>query len=303
MPKTTLKKYYTKVNSFFLSEKLKEELEKVIVIVAIVSFIIHLIIIGLIDFDMIDFGEYDGNLIISPISAIYTPFSIILIYEVYLLVFYLPKSITIYIGKQYEIITLILIRKIFYDLSNLEFSSSWFSIEEDIQFTLDLAATLALFFLIFIFYKLNAKNKIEKEKITNKTKSHIKVKNVFATILVPTIVLLALFSFGSWFYETLTSTDYASTSIKTVNTVFFDDFFTVLILIDVLLLLFSFLQTEEFSRVIRNSGFVISTILIKLSFSADNIINTILIVVAVGFGVLILYIYNQYFKLNQTLNT
>lgn len=301
MPKTTLKKYYTKVNSFFLSEKLKEELEKVIVIVAIVSFIIHLIIIGLIDFDMIDFGEYDGNLIISPISAIYTPFSIILIYEVYLLVFYLPKSITIYIGKQYEIITLILIRKIFYDLSNLEFSSSWFSIEEDIQFTLDLAATLALFFLIFIFYKLNAKNKIEKEKITNKTKSHIKVKNVFATILVPTIVLLALFSFGSWFYETLTSTDYASTSIKTVNTVFFDDFFTVLILIDVLLLLFSFLQTEEFSRVIRNSGFVISTILIKLSFSADNIINTILIVVAVSFGVLILWIYNQYFRLNRTL--
>lgn len=301
MPKSKLNKYYSKLNSFVLSETLKEKLEKVIVITAIVSFIIHLAIIGLIDFDLLDFGEYDGNLIISPISAIYTPFSIILIYEVYLLVFYLPKSITIYIGKQYEIITLILIRKIFYDLSNLEFSSDWFSIEGDIQFTIDIVATLALFFLIFQFYRLNSKNKVEKEKITHKTKSHIKVKNVFATILVPTIALLALFSFGDWFYETLTGTDYSSTSIKTVNTVFFDDFFTVLILIDVLLLLFSFLQTEEFSRVIRNSGFVISTILIKLSFSADNIINTILIVVAVSFGVLILYIYNQYFKLNQTL--
>ncbi|MFD0933479.1 hypothetical protein ACFQ0R_12810 [Psychroflexus salinarum] len=301
MGNSKLKKYYSRLNSFVLSETLKEKLEKVIVITAIVSFLIHLAIIGLIDFDLLDFGEYDGNLIISPISAIYTPFSIILIYEVYLLVFYLPKSITIYIGKQYEIITLILIRKIFYDLSNLEFSSDWFSIEGDIQFTIDILATLALFFLIFQFYRLNAKNKVEKEKITHKTKSHIKVKNVFATILVPTIVFLALFSFGDWFYETLTGSDYSSTSIKTVNTVFFDDFFTVLILIDVLLLLFSFLQTEEFSRVIRNSGFVISTILIKLSFSADNIINTILIVVAVTFGVLILYIYNQYFKLNQTL--
>lgn len=301
MSKTRLSRYYSQLHSFVLSETLKEKLEKVIVITAIISFLIHLLIIGLIDFDLIDFGAYDGNLIISPISAIYTPFSIILIYEVYLLVFYLPKSITIYIGKQYEIITLILIRKIFYDLSNLEFSSDWFAIEADIQFTIDLVSTLILFFLIFQFYRLNSKNKAEKEKITTKTKSHIKVKKVFATILVPTIVVLALFSFGSWFYDTLTEPDYSSTSIKTVNTIFFDDFFTVLILIDVLLLLFSFLQTEEFSRVIRNSGFVISTILIKLSFSADNIINTILIIVAVSFGVLILYIYNQYFKLNKTL--
>lgn len=301
MSNSTLKAYYSKLNSFVLSETLKEKLEKFIVITAIISFVIHLAIIGLIDFDIIDFGEYDGNLIISPISAIYTPFSIILIYEVYLLVFYLPKSITIYIGKQYEIITLILIRKIFYDLSNLEFSSSWFSIEGDIQFTIDIIATIVLFFLIFQFYRLNSKNKVEKEKLTDKIKSHIKVKNVFATILVPTIVFLALFSFGDWFYDTISSTDISSTNIKTVNTIFFDDFFTVLILIDVLLLLFSFLQTEEFSRVIRNSGFVISTILIKLSFSADNIINTILIVVAVSFGVLILLIYNQYFKLNQTL--
>jgi hypothetical protein len=301
MSNNSPKTFYSKLNRFVLSETLKEKLEKVIVIVAIISFAIHLAIIGLIDFDLLDFGAYDGNLIISPISAIYTPFSIILIYEVYLLVFYLPKSITIYIGKQYEIITLILIRKIFYDLSNLEFSSSWFSIEGDIQFTLDIVATLALFFLIFQFYKLNSKNKVEKEKLTDKTKSHIRVKNVFATILVPTIALLALFSFGDWLYTTIVNTDYSSTSIKAVNTIFFDDFFTVLILIDVLLLLFSFLQTEEFSRVIRNSGFVISTILIKLSFSADNIINTILIVVAVSFGVLILYIYNQYFKLNQSL--
>jgi len=297
------KESFKSLNSFVLSETLKEQLEKIIVIVAIVSFGIHLGIIGLIDFDFLDMGKYDGNLIISPISAIYTPFSIILIYEVYLLVFYLPKSITNYIGKQYEIITLILIRKIFYDLSNLEFSSDWFSIEGDIQFTVDLVATLALFFLIFQFYRLNAKNKVEKEKLTNKTKTHIKVKNVFATILVPVIVILAIFSFGSWLYETFNSTDYSSTSIKAVNTIFFDDFFTVLILIDVLLLLFSFLQTEEFSRVIRNSGFVISTILIKLSFSADNIINTILIVVAVSFGVLILYIYNQYFKLNQRIKS
>jgi len=67
----------------------------------------------------------------------------------------------------------------------------------------------------------------------------------------------------------------------------------------VLLLLFSFLQTDQFSRVIRNSGFIISTILIKLSFSADGILNAILIVVAVSFGVILLYIYSQYLKIEN----
>jgi hypothetical protein len=36
----------------------------------------------------------------------YTPFSVLLFDEVYLLVYYLRRSTTIYIGKQYEIIAL-----------------------------------------------------------------------------------------------------------------------------------------------------------------------------------------------------
>ena len=85
-------------------------------------------------------------------------------------------------------------------------------------------------------------------------------------------------------------------TIRDVNKIFFDDFFTVLILIDVLLLLFSFFHTDKFSKVIRNSGFIISTILMKLSFGAEGLLNTIFIVVAVLFGVMILAIHNQYEK-------
>jgi hypothetical protein len=73
----------------------------------------------------------------------------------------------------------------------------------------------------------------------------------------------------------------------------------VLIMTDVLLLLISFLYTDKFNKVIRNSGFVISTILIKLSFSAEGILNTLLIVVAVLFGLLILLVHNQYEKLDS----
>ena len=79
-----------------------------------------------------------------------------------------------------------------------------------------------------------------------------------------------------------------------VNSVFFDDFFTVLILVDVLLVLFSFAHTDKFNKVIRNSGFVISTILVKLSFSVKGLENVLLIIAAVGFGVIILWIHKLF---------
>ena len=137
----------------FLSENTREKIEKIILKVAIFSFFIHLAVIYLMKFDFfVDFSS-NSELLKNPISAAYTPFSFILIYEVYLLIYYLPKSFTIYITKQYEIITLIIIRKLFKDLSALELSENWFEIKGDLQFTYDLIASLLLFYLIFLFQK------------------------------------------------------------------------------------------------------------------------------------------------------
>lgn len=92
-------------------------------------------------------------------------------------------------------------------------------------------------------------------------------------------------------------------SIKDINKIFFDDFFTILIFTDVTLLLISLLYTHQFSTVIRNSAFIISTPLIKMSFGIDGIVSTILTVFTVALGVLILAIQNQYNRLNATSNT
>ncbi len=110
-----------------LSETTKSKIETVIVVIAIFSFILHLLIIGLVDFEFLKIQD-PTKLFTNPIAALYTPFSFILIYEVYLLIYYLPKSITIYIGKQYEIMTLILIRRIFKDLAALELTPNWFEV-------------------------------------------------------------------------------------------------------------------------------------------------------------------------------
>ena len=72
----------------------------------------------------------------------------------------------------------------------------------------------------------------------------------------------------------------------------FNEFFTILILADVFILLLSFQYTERYSQLIRNTGFIISTILLRLSFSADGLTSILLIISGIVFGLIILLIYN-----------
>lgn len=294
-------KAYNFFYDLFLSEETKEKSERVIVWVAIASFLLHLLFILLHDLDIISIQD-NNKLLQNPISAIYTPFSFILIYEVYLLIYYLPKSITEYIARQYEIITLIVIRRLFKDLSKLQLSTDWFQIQNDLQLTYDLVATLVLFVLIFLFYRLNDQRKKMYEnraQLPPKMILFIRRKNILAIFLIPVLIGLAIYNLWEYLQAHILSIPEMVEYVKDVNKVFYDEFFTVLILTDVLLLLFSFFHTNSFHRVIRNSGFIISTILIRISFGATGLLNTILIVTAVSFGVAILAIHNQYEKLDE----
>lgn len=295
-----INKLIKKLSTLLLSEKTKEVGEKIVVWAAVVSFLIHLAIIGMVQLNLFEITD-PSKLLTSPIAAIYTPFSIILFYEVYLLVYYLPKSITFYIGKQYEIITLIIIRRIFKDLANLDFTQNWFTDAYDLQFTYDITSTLVLFLFIFFFYRLNQRrqnfkpHKKEDADADNK-QQFIFIKKLVSVLLIPIFIILSIYSLGHWIWESYFFLPKMVDQISDVNKVFYDDFFTVMIMTDVVLLLFSFLYSDEFRKIMRNSGFIISTILIKLSFSTDGLLNTLLVVAAVTFGVLILYIHNLYEK-------
>lgn len=283
--------------SILLSSKTKHRVENTILIVAIVSYVVHLSIIFL---NVQGFLTLDEKFFTNPIAAIYTPFSFILIYEVYLLIYFLPKSITIYIGKQYEIITLIVIRRIFKDIAYVELTSDWFTDKNDLQFTFDVLTSVILFFLIFQFYKSTKRadyTLVEKqlEKDVNVSK-FIRLKQTLATILVPILAILASYSLIKWGFSIFDNYANGITEFKKLNNVFFDEFFTVLIIVDVLLLLFSFFYSDQFHKIIRNSGFVISTILIKVSFLSEGIVNNVLIISAVIFGYLMLVIHNLYEK-------
>ena len=175
-----------------LDEKTKKLSEKIIINIAIVSFVFHLALIALNDLNLL--GTFiSGELFTNPISAIYTPFSFILVYEVYLLIYYLPKSFTNYLTKQYEIITLIIIRRLFKDLSSIEITSNWFELTQDLQFTYDIIASIILFYLIFLFNKQS--EKLYKEKGTSESiKNFIYLKKIIAFTLVPIFFSLATYT-------------------------------------------------------------------------------------------------------------
>ena len=284
----------TKLYKVFLSEETQERIEKVILYLALVSFFIHLALTYLSKLEVIDFLS-DSDFLQNPISAIYTPFSFILIYEVYLLIYYLPKSFTTYITKQYEIITLIIIRKLFKDLSSLELSTNWFDIKGDLQFTYDILASVILFYLIYQFQKQGKRKAVKQVDSKLNIERFIQRKKIIAVILVPLFFVMATVTLLGWLSDvTLSSSD--SLSFESINNLFFDEFFTVLILVDVVLLLISFFYTDEFHKIIRNSGFIVSTILIRMSFGSSGLISTLLIVIAVLFGLSIILIHNKYEK-------
>jgi hypothetical protein len=293
-----ISKLFEELYQKLLSEKTKEKSERVILWIALVSFITHLSLIGFIHFNIITIDE-PSKLLNNPIAAIYTPFSFILVYEVYLLIYYLPKSTSTYISKQYEIIALIIIRRLFKDLSDLSLSSNWFNIKNDLQFTYDILASVILFYLIYLFH-------IQRTKVYRTIKistSHsisilkfINAKKWIATALVPILLTIAIYSFLNWIIGIFQTHEGDAFSFKNMNNIFFEQFFNILIIADVILLLFSFFHTDEFHKVIRNSGFIISTILIRISFSVDGIINNLLIVSAILFGLSMLFIHNKFEK-------
>lgn len=269
-----------------------------VVVIALVAFVVHLVLIGLRHLDWLPAHSHHlDELLTNPIAAIYTPFSFILVYEVYLLVFYLPQSITQYIARQYEIITLIIIRRIFKDIANVELTVDWFNRPRDLQLTFDIAATLILFLLIILFYRLAQDRPLPREDAAGHSadlRRFIYFKSIISLLLVPVLLGLAIYSFISWTAESFFLVNSATASVVDVNKVFFEDFFGVLIMVDVFLLLLSLIHTDSFPKVIRNSGFIISTILIKISFSADGIVNVMLILGGVSFGVAILWAHNLF---------
>jgi hypothetical protein len=155
-----------------------------------------------------------------------------------------------------------------------------------VQLIYDVLGVLIIFFLIFLFKK--GQSRLPKKPLNPNLQSFVASKKAVSLILLPILILTSIISVTNWiyglFYLQITSD---------INAIFYNEFFTILILADVLILLLSFQYTERYSQLIRNTGFVICTILIRLSFGVSGLTNVLLIISSVAFGLMILTIYNM----------
>ncbi|WP_436416016.1 hypothetical protein [Petrimonas sp.] len=296
------KKIISDLYEQLLSKNAKDRVEKLMFVLAIIGFAVHLIIIGLANTGLIP-NTNSSAVLRNPLNAIYTPFSIILFYEIYCIFYYLPRSISIYIGKQFEIIALITIREIFEQLALLNVSEEGNSLYSQPDFLYSLVSILILFGLIYLYYRLNQRKiKIdnitggEPENVPKKIEDYIFAKKTLALSVGVVFILLVLNSLYQWL-STNNGMFELIISSKPVIKNFFASFYTVLILCDVVILLISFAITDEFHKVMRNSGFVVSTTLMKLSFGVDGLQSHILVLLGVIFGTLMLALYKMYRKI------
>jgi Ca2+/Na+ antiporter len=294
----------TGLHTALLSKKAKHGVEKLVFVAAFAGFFLHLGLIMLANWGIIQAEGMRG--LSSPVEALYTPFSIILFYEVYCLIYFLPKSITHYVGLQFEIMALILIRAAFDEMSELKLVSDIGEMFKQQDFLYLLITIFLLFGLIYLFYRVN-QDRIRKENSNNDPdlanvaeyakappKWYEGAKRKLALFMGVLFVILSLVTLYHLAMDNDSLLDFMANSRGSTKE-FFVNIFTILIVCDVIILLLSFAVTHDFHRVMRNSGFVISTILLKLSFSIEGVASYFLVIVAALFAIGILAV----FKLSE----
>jgi hypothetical protein len=269
---------------YFSPENVRK-VELFILRAAILAFLIHLVVIFLGN-NFLYFKNFEH----SYLKAIYTPFSFILFYEVFLLVIILPKSISEFIGKQFEVITLITLRSFFHDIADFDLKSSIdINNPEYIYLLYDLCAALIMLSLTILYYRIYQNNR--KSEVLSELNNFINIKKMVSLGMILILLLLSISSFFTWGMEMVHALRF-NENYPNPNTVFYADFFSIMIFVDVLLLIISFMYHFSFFTIFRNASFIITTILIRMSLTIDKPINYVIVLIGFLFSILTFYLYS-----------
>lgn len=251
---------------------------------AVFSFVLHLVFIYL-----NNHFSFFQNFQHSYLKAIYTPFSFILFYEVFLLIIIIPNSISEFIGKQFEVITLITLRSFFHDIAEVDIHSIVnFQSPALLSLLYDLGAALAMLSLTITYYKIYQSN-VKTDNIIE-LRQFIQIKKMVSILMIGVLLILSLISFYGWLSDIIIAMQ-TNQHYPNPNSVFYEDFFSIMIFIDVLLLIVSFTYHASFFILFRNASFIITTILLRMSLTMTKPINYFIIIVGFLFSILAFFLY------------
>ena len=280
----------------FLGHSADERLRHLSVQAAIFGFLLHLLLCLFYQLDLISVSEQTSGLFDSYLDALYTPFSIFLAYEVYELIRTIPDSFTNSIGKQFEIITLLVVRDILKRLSDIDAS-----VTSTVDGSITILAVECLAFLIlFATALLFSSAHRETTSISSDREElgkFISQKKQLAVLLLGVYILTAIYSLSTWSYGVFEGDG------STNRTIFFLDFFTVLIMADILILLVSYQYITEFAHLARNTGFILSTVILRVAIASPGMSGAILFILAGCLGSAVLLSGHAFHKDEQEKST
>lgn len=194
---------------------------------------------------------------ITPLShfqAIHLAFTLILGMEVIELILTISGSLSKSLGKQFEVMALILLRDAFKELSNLPEPVNLASgFEPVVHIASAGLGALLIFVCLGFYYQL----RVHQNYITNPEEQmrYVMSKKIISLVLFVLFVAIAV-------------RDLLLFSQTGEDVAFFETIYTILIFADIALVLISQRFMPSFHAVFRNSGFVIGTLIMRLSLSA-----------------------------------
>ena len=222
----------------------------------------------------------------SHYMAINLAFTLVLVLEVISLIFTLPCSISKAVGKQFEILALILLRSAFKALADFPEPITITGHEKELWIILTDGSGAVIIFALLGVYRLL------QSKLDETIKGGVSLFRFVAAKKIVALVILVIFiSMG------VQNGLLALQGMQPYH--FFLNFYTVLIFSDIMLVLIAQRFLPEFRAVFRNSGFALATLLIRLALTSPPYYNVAIGIGAAVFACLLTLTYNTFYSSNS----
>ncbi len=212
--------------------------------------------------------------------AIKLAFTLVLLIEVVDLVFVIPCSVSKAVGKQFEILSLILLRNAFKELIYFqEPVQILHPVQQILPIISDSMGAVLIFVGLGIYYKVQKAQRGDKK--AGELYKFVAAKKAVA------LLLLLLFLISGWLVA-------HSFFVLGERVDFFEVVYTILIFSDILLVLIAQRHQPSFHAIFRNSGYAVATLLIRLALAAPRYYDVGIGLFAVIFAIGLTMAYSAY---------
>ncbi len=272
------------------------KLERAAAIFAMLSFAGHLLLIFIARNDIFYISEDLSNA--DYLNAIATPFTVILIYEVFVLILSISKPVAVSIANQFQVISLVFLRDAFIGLAKINTGNAVTSPSYLQPFDPDvlklvifpLVGGIGIFLLSILFYHFL---KIHNEPFKKKRPI---VTRIGKKLLMLTVLTLAFVSLAQFTVQLVLPDIWGYLSSEHAINIFMQRVFTYLVIADIFLVLFSILTDDNYGKVLRNAGFVIGATLLRQSLTIEQPYGSILAITGVLISNVVFAVYLVYIR-------